>query len=68
MRYEIWRNLDENLANTRINLHDIIYNYANLLGAKFDVLNLISIKFSRLNLKLFRANFDNVSHETGLIL
>ena len=39
MRYEIWRNLDEILANTRINLHDIIYNYANLLGAKFDVLN-----------------------------
>lgn len=33
MRYEIWRNLDENLANTRINLHDKIYNYANL----FDV-------------------------------
>ena len=42
MRYEIWRNLDENLANTRINLHDKIYNYANLLGAKFDVLNLLT--------------------------
>lgn len=68
MRYEIWRNLDKNLANTRINLHDKIYNYANLLRAKFDVLNLISIKFSRLNLKLFRANLVDVSRETGLIL
>lgn len=68
MRYEIWRNLDKNLANTRINFHDKIYNYANLLRAKFDVFNLISIKFSRLNFKLFRANLVDVSRETGLIL